>query len=140
LEQLESFLEIILSHVASSLNVKGVGLTRFYLLNLSAVVKSPFDVTFLEAAPSQVLVDLEVVFIANDSSFVLVHSLVVVLHFLVQQTNLDQSVSLPLQRESVGQNGVLEVANSLLDLVGFRKDHAKFVEDLALLVEVGRHL
>lgn len=86
------------------------------------------------------LVDFVVVLVANDCCLVLPDGLHEVVLLLVEKADLDESIALSLQRESVGQNGVLEVADGLLDLVGLGEDHSELVEDLTLLVEVRRHL
>lgn len=86
------------------------------------------------------LIDLIILFVSDDSSFILPDGLWEVTLLLVQQTYLDQSVTLSLERKSVGQDGVLEVTDGLLELVGLREDHAELVEHFTLLVEVGGHL
>jgi len=70
------------------------------------------------------LINLEVAFIVVDSCFILFHSLVKVTLLFIKETNLDQCVGLSLQSESVCQDRVLEIADSLLNLVSFSKDHA----------------
>jgi len=86
------------------------------------------------------LIYLVVVLVTNDGSFVLSDGLHKVVLFLVEEADLDESIALSLESEGVRQNRVLEVADCLLDLVGLCEDHAELVEDLTLLVEVGRHL
>ena len=86
------------------------------------------------------LVDFVVVLVANNCCLVLSDGLDEIILLLVEKANLDEGIALSLQRESVGQNRVLEVANGLLDLVGLGEDHSELVEDLTLLVEVRGHL
>jgi hypothetical protein len=64
----------------------------------------------------------------------------IVLLLFKQHTNLDKGISLPLERECAGEDGVLEVADSLLNLVSLGKDHSQLVKYFTLLVEVWRHL
>ena len=82
------------------------------------------------------LIDLKVALITVDSSFILLHGLVEVTLFFVEKTNLDECVCLSLKGEGVGEDGVLEVADGLLDLVGLGEDHTELVEDFTLLVEI----
>ena len=83
LEEFKSFLEVILCHKAPSLDIESVSLTRLKLFNLSAVVKGFLNVAFLEAAPSKMLIDLEIVLVSDDGSFILVHCLVEVFLLLI---------------------------------------------------------
>ena len=110
------------------------------LLDLLDVFKSFIDVTFLEAAPGHVLVDFEVALVTSDSSFIFSHCLIEILLFFVEKTNLDQSVCLSLNGESIGKDRILEIADGLMNLVGLGENHSELVEDLTLLVEVWRHL
>ena len=57
------------------------------------------------------LVDLEVVLITDDGSFILSESLIEVLLLLIQQPNLDECVRVSLKSEGIRQDGVLEVRN-----------------------------
>lgn len=86
------------------------------------------------------LEDLKVILVSNQSDLVLSDGLVEIILGLIEQTYFDQSISLSPCGEGVCQNGILEVADSLLDLVGLGKDHSKLVQDFTLLVEVGGHL
>ena len=86
------------------------------------------------------LVDLEVALVTYDGSLILSQGLVIVLLGLVEESDFDQGIGFPLESEGVGEDGVLEVADGLLDLVGLGKYHTKLVEHLTLLVEVGGHL
>jgi len=72
-----------LCHKAPSLDIESVSLTRLKLFNLSAVVKGFLNVAFLEAAPSKMLIDLEIVLVSDDGSFILVHCLVEVFLLLI---------------------------------------------------------
>jgi len=94
------------------------------LFNLFDVFKSFINVAFLEAAPSHVLVDLEVALVACDSGFIFSHCLIEILLFFIEKTDFDQSISFSLKSKSVGKNRVLEIANGLLDLIGFGKNHS----------------
>ena len=85
------------------------------------------------------LEDLEVVFISNDSCFVLPNGLHEIILFFIKKTNFNKCVTLSLKCESISQDRVLEIADSLLDLIGLCEDHSKLVEYLTLLVEVWRH-
>lgn len=140
LEQFECLLEVILGHVTPALDVERVRLALLEGLDGLAVLERLVNVVHQEGAPSQVLIDLEVGLVADGGSFVLFHRLAVILLLFVQQTNFEERIGLPFQGEGVGQNGVLEVADCLLNLVSLCKDHAQLVQDFALLVEVGRHL
>lgn len=82
------------------------------------------------------LEDLEVVFISNNSCFVLPNGLHEIILFFIQKTNFNKCVALSLKCESISQDRVLEIADSLLDLIGLCEDHSKLVEYFTLLVEV----
>ena len=140
LEELQSFLKIVLSHVASPLNVQSISLSWLKLLNLLDIFESFIDVTFLEAAPGHVLIDFEVALVAGDCSFIFSHCLIEILLFFVKKTNFDKSVCLSLESKSVGKDRILEIADGLMDLISLGENHSKLVEDLTLLVEVWRHL
>lgn len=86
------------------------------------------------------LVDLMVLLIVYKSSLIGSLSLDKVFIFLIKKTYLEESVDLPLHSEGVGQDGILEVADCLFDLVGLGEDHPQFIKNFALLVEVWRHL
>lgn len=118
------------------MNIEGVTLSWFELFNLFDVFKGFIDVSFLEAAPGHVLIDLKVALITCDSGFVFSHGLIEILLFFIEETNFDQSVSFSLKSKSIGKDRILEIADGLLDLVGLSKDHSELVKDLTLLVEV----
>ena len=84
LKEFKCFLQIVISHVASSLDIKGVSLSWLKLFNLSDVVKSLFCVSFLEWAPSKMLVDLEVAFISVYGCLVFSHCLVEISLLFIQ--------------------------------------------------------
>ena len=83
LQVLKGFLVVAESHLASALDVKSVSLERIELLNLVDVLQGLVDFSLLEAAPSHVQVDLVVGLVCDGGSFVLSHSLGVVLEYLV---------------------------------------------------------
>lgn len=85
------------------------------------------------------LIDLVVVLVAKNRSLVLPDSLNEVILLLIEQTDLDERVALSLKSERVCQDGVLEVAYGLLDLVRLGENHSKFVKHFTLLIEVWRH-
>ena len=140
LEKTQCLHVIIFLHVASSLNIERISLSWIELLHSLGVFKRLLNVSSQEWAPGQVLIDLVVVLINDQSGFILLDCLVEVLLLFIQQTDLDESISLSLQGERIRQDGVLEVADCLRDLVCLCKDDAEFVENLTSLVEVGRHL
>jgi hypothetical protein len=140
LQEVEGLLQVILSQIAPSFDVEGVSLSWFLEIGVCGVLKAFVYLVLLEGRPGQVLEDLEVVLVTNKCYLVLSDSLVVVILSLVQQTDFDQGVGLSPGGEGVGQDGVLEVADGLLDLVGLREDHGQLVENLTLLVEVRGHL
>ena len=57
--------------------------------------------------------------------------------FLVQKTDLDESIDLLFYTEGASQDRVLEELARLIDLVCLGKNCAELVEHLRLLVEVG---
>jgi hypothetical protein len=73
------------------------------------------------------LVDLEAVLVRDQSCLVLTDSLHELLLLLKKQADFNEGVSFSLLGESIGQNGVLEVADGVLDLVGLCEDHSKLV-------------
>ena len=73
------------------------------------------------------LVDLEAVLVGDQSSLILTDGLHELFLLLEEQADLDEGVGLSLLGESVGQNGVLEVADGVLDLVGLGEDHSELV-------------
>ena len=136
LEVLERVLGVLEAHVAAAQHVERVRLPLVLLLRLLHVLDRRVDVPLQEVRPRQVLVDLEVVLVVVQRRLVRTLRLRVVLRLLVQQPDLQQRVHLPLHRERVRQNRVLEIRYRLLDLIRLRKDYTKFVEDFAFLVEV----
>lgn len=85
------------------------------------------------------LVNLVVVLISDDGCFVFSNGLYEIILFFIEEANLDESVTLSLQSESVCKDRVLEITDGLLNLVCLREDHSKFVKHFTLLVKVWRH-
>lgn len=78
----------------------------------------------MEAAPGHMLIDFEVTLVTCDSSLIFSHGLIEILLFFIEKTNFDQSISFSFKRKSVGKDRVLEIADSLLDLIGLSKNHS----------------
>lgn len=76
----------------------------FLLLTSLGVLKSFIDLSLLVRAPGEVLVDLKVVFVSDGPCFVFSHGLREVLLFLVEKTNFDKGVCLPLECECVRED------------------------------------
>lgn len=89
MEKFESLLQIVLGHVASSLDVESVSLSRLKLLYRVDILKGLIDIAFLEGTPGQMLINLEIALVSVDCSLVLSHGLVVVTLFFVQEADLD---------------------------------------------------
>ena len=66
-------------------------------------------------------------------------SWVVLLDF-IEKTDLQESVDLAFDSEGTGHDRVLEIGDSLVDLVSFSEDCTKLEENFTLLIEVGWHL
>ena len=73
------------------------------------------------------LVDLEAVLVGDQSCLILTDSLHDLFLLLKEKADFNEGVGFSLLGESVGQDGVLEVADGVLDLVGLCEDHSKFV-------------
>jgi len=71
-----------------------------------------------------VLIDFEVLVIMIQSSLIGPLGLSKVFVFFIKKSNLEKGINLSFHSEGVGEDGVLEVADSLVDLVGLRKDHS----------------
>lgn len=127
LKELEGLLVVSFGHVASALDIESVSQTWVQLLAFLSVLKRLIDLAHLEVAPSQMLVDLEAVLVRDQSCLVLTDSLHELLLLLKEQADFNEGVSFSLLGESIGQNGVLEVADGVLDLVGLCEDHSKLV-------------
>jgi len=112
-----------LGHEAPSLDVESVSLPRLKLLHRVDVLEGLIDIALLEGTPGQVLVNFEVALVSIDCSLVLSHGLIEVTLFFVQEADLDKSVGLSLQGKSIGQDGVLEITDGLLNLVSLGEDH-----------------
>lgn len=140
LQVFQGFFVVIEGHLASTLNVKSVSLERVQLLDIVDVFQSFVDFALLEAAPRHMKVNFIVGFICDSGSFILSHSLSEIFEVLVEHTHLDKCISLPFQSKCVRQDWVLEVTDSLLNLIGLGKYHSKLVKNLTLLVKVWWHL
>jgi hypothetical protein len=110
--------------VASALDVVRVCLSLVLLLRLLDELHGSVDVALQEVGPGQVLVYLVVPLVVVQTSLVGPLGLVEVLVLFVEQTDLEQGVHLPLHCEGVREDGVLEVTDGLLDLVGLGEYHA----------------
>lgn len=86
------------------------------------------------------LIDFEIALVTCYRGFIFSHSLIEILLFFIEKTNFDQSVGFSFKSKSIGKDRILEIADSLMDLVSLSKNHSELIEDLTLLIEVRRHL
>jgi len=78
----------------------------------------------LEVAPRKVLIYAVVLFIVRKGSFVGSLRLVEVTLLLEKHSDFNQRVNFALHCEVASENAVLEVTNSLVDLVCLCKDYS----------------
>ena len=86
------------------------------------------------------LINLVVVLINDKCCVVFLDGLVIIFLLFIQETDFYESVSLSLKGKGVGKDGVLEVADGLLNLIGLSKDNTELIQHLTSLVKVGGHL
>ena len=86
------------------------------------------------------LVNAVVLLVMGECSFVRSLRLVEVTLLLEEHANFYQGVNFALHSKVASKDTVLEVADSLVDLVCLSKDYAKLIQDVRLLVEVRGHL
>ena len=85
------------------------------------------------------LIEFVISSVFDERQLVLSVGHVILVLVLIEQTNLDNSISLALLSECVRVYRVLEVLASMLQLICLRKDHAELVEHFRLLVELRAH-
>lgn len=86
------------------------------------------------------LVNTVVLLVMGQCSFVGALRLVEVTLLFKQHANFDEGVNFALHGEVAGQDTVLEVADSLVNLVCLCKDYSKLVKHVRFLVEIRGHL
>jgi len=139
LQALEGFLGTLEAHEAAPLDVEGVDASFVPFLGFLDELKSVAHVSIQEVAPCEMLVDPVLLLVVGESSFVRPLRLHEVPLLFVEKSNLEKGVHLALQRERGGQDGVLEVADGVVNLVRLRKDGSNLEQHFTLLVEVRRH-
>ena len=86
------------------------------------------------------LVNTVVLLVMGQCSFVGTLRLVEVTLLFEKHANFDEGVNFALHCKVARQDAVLEVADSLVDLVCFCEDYSQFVKHVRFLIEVRGHL
>lgn len=70
LEAVKGLVWLLKHHIASTINIQSIGMILLFQVSVLQMLNSKIEVALLEAHPSQMLVDLEIVFILRKCSFI----------------------------------------------------------------------